>query len=267
MNKIFSKIGAALKRRVRIESLPSGWSLMRPLRAAYFFAIVFLSAANQAHALPSVVGNGYCALRHPVESITSSRAACESQHVIQRQSDGGDGKNTIWINTTLHDYLDRSKDKPWESQRPIMSTFASSGLERAYMIGTYANGYHFYIYDHHEEGYMTLFAWDGVTHAVYAISAIANLPSKELGYLAYMVRHKMMRDKDTQLTDAVIGIAVDMAETSIGVLYSSVGIVTGTIFHPLDTVRNLVPAGPLVLSTLTVAVYGALVNPIKMLFF
>ncbi|WP_321784703.1 hypothetical protein [Paraburkholderia sp. J94] len=221
---------------------------------------------NQAQALPSVIGEGYCALRHPIEAVTSNRSACESQHVVQRQSSGVDEENTIWINTTLHDYLDRSKDRPWEKQRPVMSTFASFELERAYMIGTYANGYHFFIYDHRNDGYMTLFAWDGVSHAVYAISAIVNLPAKELSYLAYMIKHKLMRDKDTQLTDALIGVAIDIAETSVGVLYSSVGVVTGTVFHPLLTVKNIIPAVPLVLSTFVAATYGALINPIKVLF-
>ncbi|WP_175857583.1 hypothetical protein [Burkholderia anthina] len=177
-----------------------------------------------------------------------------------------DEGNTIWINTTLHDYLDRSKDRPWETQRPVMSTFASSELERAYMIGTYANGYHFFIYDHLGDGHMTLLAWDGASHAVYAVATLANLPAKELSYLVYMIRHKMMRDKDTQLIDAVIGIAIDLVETSVGVAYSMVGIVTGTCAHPLLTLKNIIPSIPLGLSTLLVAVYGALVNPFLVLF-
>lgn len=45
-----------------------------------------------------MAGRSYCSVRHPVEALTSSRTACERQHVLQRQGGGGDKANTIWIN-------------------------------------------------------------------------------------------------------------------------------------------------------------------------
>jgi hypothetical protein len=100
---------------------------------------------------------------------------------------------------------------------------------------------------------------------VYLISALVNLPAKELTYLAYMVRHKMLRDKETQLTDAVLGIGVDLVETSVGVVYSTLGVFAGTIAHPIDTVRNIIPAVPLLISTMVVAVVRATYTPVKIL--
>ncbi len=217
---------------------------------------------SSAAAFSGAWGQHYCELRHPVESLTTARpASCEEQHIIQQQSGGGDEKNVIWINTILHDYLDRSRERPWQGG-PSLSTFSTQKLQSAYMIGTYANGYHFSVYDYHGSGAWTLFEWDGASHAVYLVAALVNLPAKELTYVAYMVRHKMLRDKEAQLSDAVIGIVVDLLETSVGVAYSTVGLFTGTIAHPIDTIRNIIPAVPLLISTVVVAVKRTLYTPV-----
>lgn len=221
--------------------------------------------SSGASAFSGAWGAYYCELRHPVESLTTVRlASCEEQHIIQQQSGGGDEKNVIWINTTLHDYLDRSRERPWQGG-PSFPTFATRKLQSAYMIGTYANGYHFSVYDYHGSGTWTLFEWDGASHAVYLISTVVNFPAKELTYVAYMVRHKLLRDKETQLTDAVIGVVADLFEVGFGVAYSTVGMLTGTLAHPFDTVRNIIPAVPLLISTVVVAIARTIYRPFETL--
>ncbi|WP_157035285.1 hypothetical protein [Psychromonas ingrahamii] len=84
----------------------------------FIFFVISVCISNTSSAFTKQVGKGYCSIRHPVEAITSNRTACESQHIIQQQSSGADGNNTIWINTTQHDYLDRSIDQPWGKERP-----------------------------------------------------------------------------------------------------------------------------------------------------
>ncbi len=133
------------------------------------------------------------------------------------------------------------------------------------MIGTYANGYHFSVYDYHGDGQFTLFKWDAESHLVYLVSALVNFPAKELTYMAYVVRHKMLRDKETQLTDAFIGVGVDLVELSVGVVYSSIGVVIGTFAHPLNTIRDAIPAVPLLGSTMVEAVTRSIFQPFKIL--
>lgn len=57
---------------------------------------------------------------------------------------------------------------------------------------------------------------------------------------------------DSEWTDAVLGVAIDLAELYVGLGYGVIGIVVGTIFNPLDTVTNLF--GMVVLSVEAIAV-------------
>lgn len=205
------------------------------------FILAFLLPST-ASAFTKDIGKGYCSIRHPVEAISSSRTACESQHIIQQQSKGSDSKNTIWINTTLHDYLDRSKDKPWDKERP-WGDFGDDNLEAAYMMGTYANGYHFVVYDHNRNGMPTLIQWDGMSHLTYMIGSVMNFITKEMSYIGFQM-DKGSSNKPTQYVDAIIGVFVDLIEVMFGLAYGLLGIIVGTIMNPLDTLFNI-PGGVL----------------------
>ncbi|EPL5956092.1 hypothetical protein OZ408_002465 [Pseudomonas aeruginosa] len=194
---------------------------------------------STALAFTKSVGKGYCLIRHPVEALTSDRSACESQHVIQQQRDGEHQRNTIWISTTHHTYLDRSSCKPWEYERPAFAWLADLNMERAYMTGVWAQGYHFFIYDHHGDGQLTLFEWDGATHLLYLISTISNYPQKQVNQIAYQIE-RYRKGQTTQMIDTAIAIPIDLAEVAIGVFYSVAGMVIGTVLNPIDTLRNIV---------------------------
>jgi hypothetical protein len=202
-------------------------------------ALILLFSSQGAFAFSETIGKGYCQLRHPVESLTSKRVSCESQHIVQQQSGGDDVANTIWINTTLHDYHDRSTCKPWEEERPAFSLFPTKDMERAYMIGVWANGYYFFVYDYHGIWTSTLTEWDGAAHILYMITAIVDFPQKEFGYMAYQVELLRKGGDRTQFIDAGIGIFIDAVEVAFGIAYSLVGIVTGTVLHPIETLRDI----------------------------
>lgn len=220
-----------------------------------FSIFLAIGLCQESLAFNKTIGKGYCTIRHPVEAMTTDRpAACESQHVIQQQSGGGDTANTIWINTTLHTYLDRSVCKPWDSERPSFAPLGDENIERAYMMGVWANGFHFFMYDHHGSGTLTLTHWDGSTHLLYLISSIINLPQKEIGYLAYQVE-RYRKDQSTQFVDAGIGVVIDVLEVAVGAVYSVVGMVVGTLLNPLDTLRNLVSLATLTIAALFNAVW------------
>lgn len=229
--------------------------------------MMLLSACGfspKAQAMPGWLGKQYCVLRHPVEAATSTSATCESQHVIQQNAGGGDTLNTIWINAAQHTYLDRSKGKPWEYERPYFEV-GDENLERSYMIGTWAMGFNFVIYDHHGNGRLTLFEWDGATHLLYAWAVIANLPQKEVGYFASQMRQYRLYASgyvrsEAQMADALLGILVDIVEVAIGVIYSLIGIVVGTIMNPIDTILNLFGVVVLLLTTTVEAVLGLAIN-------
>lgn len=214
----------------------------------FLFLLLFIGGSENIFAFNKAIGYGYCVTRHPVESAFSERSSCESQHVIQQQSGGNDDTNTIWINTTQHTYLDRSVCKPWENDRPSFSPLSDANIERAYMMGTWALGYNYFMYDHHGDGKTTLTLWDGSTHLLYMVSSIINFPQKEINYIAYQIE-RFKKNQETQITDAALGVFIDLIELSIGVAYSSIGLITGTIFNPLDTIRNSISLITLLLET------------------
>lgn len=216
------------------------------LAAGAFFAVVL--AVVDFFNWEKGAGELYCKLRHPVETISSSRKACEEQHIIQLQEGGGNDGNIILINALEHDYADRSKDRPWSKARSgLWCECGDDNLKRAYKMGIYANGYHFMIYDYRSEGHMTLFEWDGASHVTYMVASVFNVVTKELSYMGYQ-----FEAKDSQWTDAVLGVAIDVIELVVGLGYGIIGIVVGTIFNPWDTVTNLF--GMIVLSVESIAV-------------
>ena len=235
---------------------------MNKLHILFILAFLLPSTAS---AFTKEIGKGYCSIRHPVEAITTSRkTACESQHVIQKNNGGGNELNTIWINTTLHDYLDRVEEKPWKKERPWMGKLGDRNLESAYMMGTYANGYHFMIYDHHKGGMPTLIEWDGVSHLTYMVASVMNFITKEMSYIGFQM-DKGTANKDTQYIDAIIGVFVDLIEVIFGLIYGVIGIIVGTIMNPLDTLTNI-PGGVLLCIETTIEGIANTISDIISLF-
>ena len=197
------------------------------------------------------LGKMYCTVRHPVEAITTKRSACERQHIIQRQEwdddDAGwfedvDEDNVIWINAIEHDYADRSVDSPWDDGVDDIwwDAWGDYNIKRAYKMGVYANGYHFVVYDYKKNnGELTLFEWDGMSHLTYLIASWVNFITKELSYLGYQIE-RQSKGQQTQWLDAILGVVIDFVEQMIGTLYAVLGIAVGTIFNPWDTVTNVV---------------------------
>lgn len=205
---------------------------------ALSLCLLFAALSSPAHAFTDSIGKGYCYIRHPVEAYTTTdSSACERQHVIQQQSGGGHKRNTIWISRTEHHYLDRSRDKPWVKERPWFN-IGDDNLERAYMQGVYARGFHFLTYNYKGSGVPTLWVWDGASHFTYGVAATFNLITKELSYLGYQIE-RLIDDKPTQFTDALIGIVFNLIELGFGIVYSIFGVIIGTIFNPIDTLLNI----------------------------
>lgn len=209
----------------------------------FLFILAGFFLIGDANAFPGGVGKAWCVVRHPQEyfsqEASSQRATCESQHVIQQQSGGQDELNTIWISANQHSYLDRSTCKPWENERPGFSApLADENIERAYMMGVWAQGYYFVMYDHHGDGALTLFEWDGSSHLVYLISSTINLPQKIINNFSYQIeRHR--KGQSTYFLDASLAVAFDVGEFAVGSIYSAAGMVVGTLFNPWDTIRNI----------------------------
>ena len=215
--------------------------------------------------LGKTVGQGYCTVRHPVEAADPvRRTTCESQHVIQRQAGGADEENTIWINGVEHVYLDLSADQPWEKERPWSGALVDQNAERAYMMGVYANGFHFAMYDHHGEGHATITQWDGVSHLTYGVASAFNFITKELSYLGYQIERNN-KGQETQWVDAILGVFIDLVEVLIGLGYCTVGVVVGTLFNPVDTIVN-VPGGILLVVEAVVEGFANTISDLISLF-
>ena len=113
------------------------------------------------------------------------------------------------------------------------------------MMGMYANGYHYQVYDYNGSNTATmLLKWDGASHAVYLVASLFNFAAKSLSYIGYQ-----FKKKNPMYIDAVIGVPIDLVEISIGLGYSLVGMIVGTIWNPIDTVVNLIPAVTLIVES------------------
>lgn len=208
----------------------------------FFISISLFFLTFTTQAFTTEIGKGYCTLTHPVSFTTTNRkTTCESQHIVQQQSGGADTRNTIWISTLEHDYLDRSKDKPWAKERPWTGALVDSNAEKAYMMGTYAKGFHYMVYNHHGSAMPTLIEWDGISHAIYGIGSIANILTKHMSYIGYQIE-RFNAGQETQFIDAFIRIIIDTVEIYLGFFYSVIGVIVGTILNPLDTLINI-PGG------------------------
>ncbi len=220
--------------------------------AAAVVVVIVMTFVADMLGVGDTTGRAYCSIRHPVEALTTNRqSTCERQHILQRQSGGGDRVNTIWINTVEHDYVDRiGSNPPWEvSEEGMWGDWGDDNLKRAYKMGLYANGYHFMVYDYRGDGEMTLLEWDGASHVTYMIASLFNFITKELSYIGFQWQRG---GGQTQYTDAILGVFVDLAEVVVGIGYGSVGVVVGTLLNPVDTFFNL--AGMLVYSLESAAV-------------
>lgn len=214
-------------------------------------AVVVASLLVDILPVSDTAGNAYCSIRHPVESLTSPRHACERQHILQQQSGGAHAVNTIHINTVEHDYADRAgTNPPWEvAEDGMWGDWGDDNLKRAYKMGVYANGYHFLVYDYKGDGEMTLLEWDGASHFTYMVGSAFNFITKELSYIGYQWK----RDGGhSQMLDALLGVFIDLAEVAVGLGYGALGVVVGTLWNPLDTFFNL--PGMLVYSAEAIAV-------------
>ena len=219
------------------------------------------------------VGEGFCELKHPIENWTTSyRKTCEKQHVLQRQRGGGDDLNIVYINTVEHDYLDRSKDKPWDvSDDKWLQYWGDDNLRQAYKLGTYATGFHFQLYHYKDgtgirsilggifSGDTTLMQWDGVSHILYGVGSVFNFITKEASYIGYQFE-RLMKGRQTQFVDAVLGVLFDLIEVLIGIFYSLLGVVVGTILNPLDTFTNLLGGVVLTVQTMVVGVWNTIAD-------
>ena len=214
-------------------------------------AVAVISLLVDVLGVGDFAGNAYCSIRHPVELLTSSRHACERQHILQQQFGGGHEVNTIHINTGEHDYADRAGgNPPWEAaEKGMWGDWGDDNLKRAYKMGVYANGYHFLVYDYRGDAEATLLEWDGASHVTYMVGSVFNFITKELSYIGYQWSREGGR---SQLLDAVLGVFIDLAEVLIGLGYGVLGIVVGTVWNPIDTFFNL--AGMVVYSAEAAAV-------------
>ena len=238
-------------------------------RHSYRILGVFLALYLSMVTSPAPAGGiaeGYCILRHPLEAIfVSQKTTCEQQHVIQRQCGGCDDSNIIWINTTEHHYTDRSRSKPWQESRPWTPEFLySENLERAYMMGTYANGYHFLVSDYKRGSHLTLSSWDGVSHITYLVAGWANLVTKEMSYLGYLIRRLYTKGETfsdaARIIDAFLSLSIDVIEMSFGTIYGILGILVGVVLHPIETLTNIPGGILLVIETVFTAAWNTFGN-------
>ena len=221
------------------------------LQAIVLVVLMCFTAVAYAGLFKSI-GKGYCTITHPVEMFFPVRHdnTCEDQHLIQQQHGGSNEGNISIVPASSHIATDTwggdnvfMQDRVWEkksysgSDRWGMTSGAEDALEQAYKAGRYQLEYVFLLYSYgNDEWDTTILTWDGVSNLLYTISWWANFPSKYIRKLAYLIE----TGKYHLIIDHVIQLPVLLGEGLIGTTYNSMGIVTGTILNPLDTLNAVI---------------------------
>lgn len=241
----------------------------------------------------STAAKFYCKATNPSQVFQPYIiATCEQQHTIQQQ-DGGrvdttvywsgayhtatDRKNmqAVWSNKQHFDLSELTYKKPYEDNPALIwgesdqCTEANCyDLVAAYKMGTYGLRYHL-IWTWHEgskgkrppydvsKGESTFLTtkWDGVSHLLYGISWVVNIPQKVVNYGAFILDGKG-KDKKIQywlFLDFLLLLIVIPIELILAVLGTVSGIVVGTVLNPLDTLFNIPNGIFLLAQTLWVA--------------
>lgn len=217
------------------------------------FLIVLICFTDVAYAgLFKSIGKGYCTITHPVEMFFPVRHdnTCEDQHLIQQQHEGSNEGNISIVPASSHIATDTwggdgvfMQDRVWEmkshfdSDRWGTSLGAEDALEQSYKAGRYQLEYVFLLYSYrNDEWNTTIFTWDGVSNLLYTISWWANFPSKYIRKLAYLID----KGRYHLIIDHVIQLPFLLAEGMIGIIYNSIGVVSGTILNPMDTLNAVI---------------------------
>jgi len=179
----------------------------------------------------------------------------EEQHIIQKHHGGKDKKNISPIPASSHSVTDRwnglgvwGQGKVWDNNISEdgwgLNDNSENNLAQAYKLGRWQLEPTFFLYDYKTGNWTsTLFEWDGMSHLVYMIDWIINTPSKYLRKTAYLISpNKAEKDKHYYklLIDQALQIPVLVIEGVCMIVYNTIGIVTGTIFHPIDTIASVI---------------------------
>ena len=221
------------------------------LRAIVLIVLICITTAAYAGLFKSI-GEGYCTITHPIEMFFPVRHdnTCEDQHLIQQQHEGSNKGNISIVPASSHIATDTwggddvfMQDRVWEkkshlgSDRWGMSLGAEDAIEQSYKAGRYQIEYVFLLYSYrNDEWDTTILTWDGVSNLLYTISWWANFPSKYIRKLAYLID----KGRYYLIIDHVIQLPVLLAEGMIGIIYNSIGVVSGTILNPLDTLNAVI---------------------------
>ncbi|MCK4841014.1 MAG: hypothetical protein KAT04_03925 [Methylococcales bacterium] len=212
--------------------------------------ILSLSYSVQANSWVKRFAFGYCNITHPIEMFNNIRHdnTCEEQHVIQKQYNGSNLGNISIISVSSHIATDSwngngvmMQGKVWDNAPSKdgwgTSEDAEKALAQAYKLGRWQLEYVFLLYDYRTNGWSTtVMNWDGMSHATYVISWWTNLPAKYFRKTAYLL-HK---ERYSLLIDHIIQLPVLLLEGCVGVLYSLVGVVIGTVLQPVDTLNAII---------------------------
>lgn len=213
---------------------------MKVFHTTLFCLCLIFSQFSNAETFSYTAGGAYCAITHPVEfafKLGNKRTTCEQQHVIQRQTDGGDIENIVWWPTSHHVRTDVTGSKPWESARPwLVLGFTGDNnvnLEKAYMLGTHGLSWSLFQHSYNGKGDSSLiaFEFDGISNLLYGFSWLINIPQKFIHQTAFLLDKGHLH----LLVDMLILVFVLAFEAVIAIFITVVGAVAGSIMNPVDT--------------------------------
>lgn len=207
-----------------------------------------LSSVAYSSSIVGMIGYGYCNLSHPVEAFVipiKDSATCEQQHIIQQQHGGSDWGNISIIPTSSHITTDTwggsgvvGQDRVWDYSEDYdffgTTKDAEKALDQAYKLGRYQLEYTYILYDYNKDEWdTTVLNWDGMSNLTYMVTWWVNLPSKYLRKLAYLID----KGRYSLIIDHALQLPILIVEGSVGVVYNGIGVVTGFIFQPMDSLN------------------------------
>jgi hypothetical protein len=202
-----------------------------------------------------------CEATHPVEIWSPHQGrTCVRQHIIQNSSEwckrpGGEDEcnaRTVWWSEIRHYYTDYQGGYNGAAGGPSKSGFVEDepqfwafttdnryNLLAAYRLGVYGTQWStlFFDYDRRGNWQFVSFRFDGVSNVLYFWSWLINIPQKTINNAVYVA------DKEPRLLiDVLFEVVMLPFECAVAIAATSVGVIIGTIFHPINTILAI-PGG------------------------
>ena len=218
---------------------------------ASLVTVFMLSTPAQAGIIGSLIkvcGGIYYTITNPVCAWVNDFKIIEEQHILP-QNQGG--ILAVLIPKWNHSASDRAFNRYhiFEENRhsntlvkvlTLTNEQSLTNLNNAYMLGRTMIPYAFFCFEYKgirsTNWHFLSTEMDGASTVMYFVSWLCHTPQKIVRQIAYVI-HKA--PPIAGLIDVALNICSLLVEFVIGIFGTVVGVILGTLFHPIDTICSI----------------------------